>query len=132
MSTGNVELIRRIYDAWDREESARDYIADDVEYINPRYAVEPGIRYGRRSFAVVRETYGDFKLEPVRFIDTGGDDVVVLVYYTGSGAGSGVPVSGEQGYVWTVRDRKAVRFRWFASHREALEAAGLSADEASD
>ena len=131
MSTSNVALIRRIYDAWSREESARDHIADDVEYVNPGYAVEPGIRYGRRSFAVVRETYGDFKLEPVRFIDAGEDEVVVLAYYTGSGAGSGVPVSGEQGYIWTVRDRKAVRFRWFASHREALEAAGLSADEAS-
>ena len=132
MSTSNVALIRRIYDAWGREESARDYIADDVEYVNPSYAVEPGIRYGRRSFAVVRETYGDFKLEPMRFIDAGEDEVVVLAYYTGSGAGSGVPVSGEQGYIWTVRDRKAVRFRWFASHREALDAAGLSADQASD
>ena len=68
----------------------------------------------------------------MRFIDAGEDEVVVLAYYTGSGAGSGVPVSGEQGYIWTVRDRKAVRFRWFASHREALEAAGLSADHASD
>jgi ketosteroid isomerase-like protein len=132
VSASTVELIRRIYAAWDREESARDYIADDVEYVNPSYAVEPGVRYGRRSFAVVRETYGDFRLEPVRFIDAGGEDVVVLAHYTASGAGSGVPVSGEQGYVWTVRDGKAVRFRWFASHREALEAAGVPTDAPSD
>jgi ketosteroid isomerase-like protein len=132
VSASIVELIRRIHAAWDREESARDYIADDVEYVNPSYAVEPGVRYGRRSFAVVRETYGDFRLEPVRFIDAGGEDVVVLARYTGSGAGSGVPVSGEQGYVWTVRDGKAVRFRWFASHREALDAAGVPTDVPSD
>jgi ketosteroid isomerase-like protein len=31
-----------------------------------------------------------------------------------------------QGYVWTVRDGKAVRFQWFNDPAEALEAAGLS------
>ncbi len=126
MSKENVEVVRRIYHAWDREESARDFIAADVEYVNPSYAVEPGSRRGRKSFAVVRDTYGDFKLRVERFIDTNGDDVVVLAQYTGSGRGSGVPVAGEHGYVWTVRDGLAVRFQWFQSHREALEAAGLS------
>ncbi len=35
-------------------------------------------------------------------------------------------VSGEHGYVWTIQDGLAVRFQWFQSHGEALEAAGLS------
>ena len=48
MSEENVELVRRIYDAWDRDESAGTYIAADVEYVNPGYAVEPGTRHGRR------------------------------------------------------------------------------------
>ena len=126
MSQDNVDLVRRIYDAWDREESARDFIADDVEYVNPSYAVEPGIRHGRASFKVVRETYEDFRLTIERFIDAGGDDVLVLARYTGSGRGSGVPVEGEHGYVWTVREGKAVRFQWFQSHQEALEAAGVA------
>jgi ketosteroid isomerase-like protein len=82
MSEQNVELIRRIYDLWAREESARDLIAEDVAYVNPSY--------------------------------------------TASGRGSGVPLEGEHGYVWTVRDGQAVRFRWFQSHREALHTAGLS------
>jgi ketosteroid isomerase-like protein len=126
MSEENVELVRRIYDAWDREESAREFIADDVEYVNPPYAVEPGTRRGRKSFAVVRKTYEDFKLDVERFIDGDGHQVVVLAHYSGSGRGSGVPVSGEHGYVWEVKDGVAVRFQWFQSHREALEAAGLS------
>jgi ketosteroid isomerase-like protein len=126
MSEQNVELVRRIYDAWDRDESARDFIAADVEYVNPSYAVEPGTRQGRRSFSVVRDTYEDFKIRVERFVDTGGDDVVVLARYTASGRGSGVPLEGEHGYVWTVRDGQAVRFRWFSSHAEALEVAGLS------
>jgi ketosteroid isomerase-like protein len=126
MSQENVELVRRIYDAWDREESARDFIATDVEYVNPSYAVEPGVRHGRASFRVVRETYEDFRITVERFVDAGGEDVVVLGRYTGSGSGSGVRVEGEQGYVWTVRDGLAVRFQWFGSHREALEAAGVA------
>lgn len=128
MSKENVDLIRRIYDAWDRKESARDFIAADVEYVNPRYAVEPGTRRGRRSFSVVRDTYDDFDVRIDRFIDAGGNDVVVLAHFSGSGRGSGVPVAGEHGYVWTIRDGIAVRFQWFQSHREALEAAGLAAD----
>ena len=125
MSEENVELIRRIYDIWAREGSARDLIAEDVEYVNPSYAVEPGTRRGRKSFSVVRDTYEDFNVRVERFVDAGGDDVVVLARYTASGRGSGVPLEGEHGYVWTVRDGQAVRFRWFQSHREALEAAGL-------
>jgi ketosteroid isomerase-like protein len=126
MSDENVELVRRIYDAWDREVSARDFIAEDVEYVNPSYAVEPGIRHGRASFRVVRETYEDFMIQIEEILDAGGDDVLVLARYTASGRGSGVPLEGEHGYVWTVRDGQAVRFQWFQSHREAYEAAGVA------
>lgn len=125
MSDENVALIRRIYGAWDQEESAREFIAADVEYVNPPYAVEPGTRHGRKSFSVVRGTYEDFEIRVEHVIDAGDEVVVVLARYSGTGRGSGVPVEGEHGYVWTVRDGMAVHFRWFQSHREALEAAGL-------
>src|SRR4051794_21204680 len=125
MSEENVELIRRIYDAWDREESARDFISEDVEYVNPAYAVESGTRRGRKSFSVVRDTYGDFELEVERFIDAGEEDVVVLAQYKGSGRSSGVPVAGEHGYVWTVRNGVAGRLPRFQIHPEAPPAAGL-------
>jgi|SRR5215211_272562 len=126
MSEENIDLIKRIYDAWDREESARDFISAEVEYVNPAYAVEPGTRVGRGSFRVIRETYEHFRIAIERFVDAGGEDVVVLAHYSASGRGSGVPLTGEHGYVWTVKDGEAVRFRWFNSHREALEAAGLA------
>ena len=125
MSQENVDLIRRVYEAWDNNESARDFLAEDMEYVNPSYAVEPGIRRGRKSMAVVRDTYEDFTVRVERFLDA-GDEVVVLAHFTASGRGSGVPLAGEHGYVWTVRDGQAVRFQWFQSHAEALEIAGLS------
>ena len=126
MSAENVEVVRQIYDRWDREESARDFIAEDVEYVNPSYAVEPGVRHGRGSFRVVRETYEDFMIHIAEIVDAGGDDVLVLARYTASGRGSGIPLEGEHGYVWTVRDGQAVRFQWFQSHREAYEAADVT------
>jgi len=126
MSEQNLELVRRIYEAWERNESAGEFLAEDVEYVNPEYAVEGGTRRGRASFRVVRETYEDFRIRIDRFIDAGGDDVIVLGHYTASGAGSGVSLEGEHGHIWTIRDGAAVRFRWFQSHREALDAAGLS------
>jgi hypothetical protein len=74
----------------------------------------------------VRETYPDFAFHVERYVDSGGDEVVVLGRYTASGGASGVAVEGEHGYVWTIRDGVAVRFQWFQSHPEALEAAGIA------
>jgi ketosteroid isomerase-like protein len=36
-----------------------------------------------------------------------------------------VRVEWRQGHVWTIRDGRAVRFRWFNDHSEAVQAAGL-------
>ena len=124
MSEENVEVVRRIHEHWERDESVRELVADDMEYVNPSYAVEGGTRIGRRWFGSVRETYPDFLFHVERYVDTGGEDVVVLGRYTASGGASGVSVEGEHGYVWTIRDGRAVRFQWFQSHSEALEAAG--------
>ena len=120
-----MELVRRIYDAWNREESARDFIAEDVEYVNPSYAVEPGIRRGRSAFRAVRDTYEDYMLKVERLVDAGEGRVVVLARYSGTAKVSRIPLEGDQGFVWTVRDGQAVRFEWFQSHSEALEAAGV-------
>ena len=62
-------------------------------------------------------------MEPERFLDV-GDEVVVVGVARGTLA-SGVEAQRRQGYIWTVRDGCAVRFRWFNDPAEALEAAGL-------
>jgi hypothetical protein len=52
--------------------------------------------------------------------------VLVIARLTGRASGSGVEIDTQQGYIWTVRDGVAVRFRWFRRPHEALEGAGLS------
>ena len=103
MSEANVELVRAVYSAWERGESAEDLIAEDVEYVNPPYAVEPGTRRGRATFGRVGDAYDDIRVRPHRFVDV-GDDVVVLATVTARSRGAGVPVHREHGYIWTVRD----------------------------
>ena len=123
MSERNVELVRAIYDRWAAGASNADLIAPDLEYVNPPYAVESGTVRDRSALGRVREVYPDFRMEPERFIDV-GDDVVVIGVARGTGA-SGVEIQWRQGYVWTVEDGRAVRFRWFNDPAEALAAVGL-------
>jgi ketosteroid isomerase-like protein len=124
MSQENVEVVRAIYDAWLAGTSARELIAQDLEYVNPPDAVESGTRRGRKSLAIIREVYPDFRVEPERYIDA-GEDVVVIGTARGTGA-SGLEVQWRQGYIWTVEDGQAIRMRWFNDPDEALAAAGLS------
>ncbi len=77
MSEANVELVRRIHERWDGDESLAELIAEDLEYVNPEYAVEPGTRIGRAAFGSVRETYPNFAFRADRYVDA-GDKVVVL------------------------------------------------------
>jgi ketosteroid isomerase-like protein len=124
MSEENVEVVKRIHTRWTSGEPARDLIDEDIEYVNPPYAVESGVKRGRRTLGAIREVYPDFRFEPELYRDA-GDDVVVLGVARGTSA-SGVEAQWRQGYVWTIRNGRAVRFRWFSDPDEALEAAGLS------
>ncbi len=119
-------IVRSIYAAWLQGESARSLIDRDVEYVNPPDAVETGTRHGRKAFARIRDVYDEVKVDPEELIDAGGDEVVVIARITGKGRGSGVEIDRRQGYVWTIRDGKGVRFRWFNDPEQAREAAGLS------
>jgi ketosteroid isomerase-like protein len=121
--SANVDLVRAIYEAWNPGASSAHLIAADLEYVNPPYAVEAGTVQDRAALGRVLDVYPNFTIETEQIIDA-GDDVVVIGIARGTGA-SGVNVEWRQGYVWTVRDGKAVRFQWFNDPAEALEAAGL-------
>ena len=124
MSQENVEIVRAIHDGWAKGPAPAHLIAPDLEYINPPYAVEAGTRRDRAALDGVRDVYPDFRFDTERYIDA-GDDVVVIGISRGTGA-SGVEIQWRQGYIWTIQDGQAIRFRWFNNPAEALEAVGLS------
>jgi ketosteroid isomerase-like protein len=132
MSRENVELARQVWAA---------YQTGGVDAISGYYALDaivediPELPDGRTyvGFEGARERYwhfvrawGDFNIEPVEFIDGGGDCVVVITAMAGRAPASGLSVEAPAVFVWEVRDREIVRDRVFMSKQAALKAAGLA------
>ena len=132
MSQENVDLVKRLYEAWEKDGfgPVPALMDPEIEYVNPPYAVEPGIRQGYEGFATaaaaIRAVYPTRRFEPLAFHDA-EDRVAVRVRVVAHGVGSSVEVDVERGYVFDVRDGRVVRFAWFNESREALEAVGLQA-----
>jgi ketosteroid isomerase-like protein len=132
MSKENVEIVRRIYEAWvgdDPENEATQYLSDELEYVNPPYAVHPGTRRGREGWLAAAENLSDsfesWMHEPGEMIDA-GDKVLVITTFRARGRGSSMDLEKYEPHVWTLRDGKVVRFEWFNDRDEAERAAGLS------
>ena len=128
----NVAFVRRVWKEYtDRGvDGALGYFAEDcvVEDFpempdGASYSGKAGVRERDRHFA---EIWGDFVIEPVEFIDGGGDVVIVTVSIRGHGKGSGAPIDAPTAFVYELRDGRIVRDRAFTSKDEALAAAGLS------
>jgi|SRR6185437_11162778 len=130
MSQEKVEVVKRLYHAWEQDGFGvvPALMDPEIEYVNPPYAVEPGTRCGYEGFATaaasIRAIYPTRRFEPLAFHDT-QDRVAVRVRVIARGVGSSVEVVAERGYVFDLRDGRVVRFSWFNEAREALAAVGL-------
>jgi ketosteroid isomerase-like protein len=136
MSQENVEIVREIYEASARGDSAAVFALYDpaVEWDASRAPMPRLIGGGRvlhghdglRTFFRERNAiWGEIEDVPKELIDAGGQ-VVSADTERGRGRSSGVEVEMTQYAVWTIRNEKVVRVVWFPTRREALEAAGLS------
>jgi hypothetical protein len=67
----------------------------------------------------------EYKMDVSRYLDAGGDQVVILARESGRGRTTGASVERELGEILTVRDDKLIRLVMYGSWDEALEAAGL-------
>jgi ketosteroid isomerase-like protein len=135
MSKENVEIVRRIYDGWQQYGlwAASGDLHPAIEWINPDNAVEPGTHRGVEAFEVawskVSDSFETVDFQPRDYLHA-GDDVVLITIMRARGHGSGADVEHPQGHVWTIKKAKAIRMRWFHQHHLALEAAGLSEQDA--
>jgi ketosteroid isomerase-like protein len=78
----------------------------------------------REAFRRWLGTWEDYHQERGEAIDA-GDEVVVPVREHGRGKGSGIEMERHTFGVWTLRDGKAVRIRFYPTRSEALKAVGL-------
>jgi ketosteroid isomerase-like protein len=135
MSQQNVEIVKRLYDAWNcRDEEELVALSDpEIEYVNSPTAVEPGTRRGTNELlAVVRmqwEMLPDGRQEIDQVYDR-GEEIIVLGR-TSRRMPEGDARIEDQGLAsWTIRDGKVVRAEVLGFGRaeveKALKAAGLS------
>jgi ketosteroid isomerase-like protein len=127
VSANNVELVRRFYDALNANELASlGSLCDEIEYVNPDVAAEPGTRRGpeafRSAFEGLHASFEHFRCE-IDAITPVGDAVVVVARSTGTGRMSDIPFEEVHGHVLALRNGRIKRFLWFQTIEEAYAAA---------
>ena len=73
--------------------------------------------------------FEDFSIDVDEIFDR-GEEVVVFLRFRGRGRGSDAEIEAPMAHVWTIRDGKAIRLRQFLNREQALEAVGLSEQDA--
>lgn len=130
MSQENVEVVRRAFDAYARDdlEALLEELDQGVEW---KQFEEPAPVYGRNNVrgAIRRwnETWDQLQVQAEEYIDA-GEFVVVLLRFRGLGRASGAPVEQATYHVFTVRNGRIARMVEYGPGKrsEALEAVGLS------
>jgi uncharacterized protein len=132
MSQQNAEVVRRVIEAWNRNEQERviRFLDPDVIFDATRRVINPktyaGIEGMRAMLADRDDVWEEFRLDPDEFVDA-GDRVVVIGLWVGKGKGSGVEVKQPIAHVFTLRNGRVVRCELgYLDRGEALEVAGLS------
>ena len=132
MSQANVEVAKRVIDAFNRRDvdAIFECVNPDIEWL-PAMPVTFGGgplrgREGIESYVrEVSDTWEEYRVVGQDFRDLGEDQVLVLSRIEGRGAGSGGLVDAAMGQIFDFRDGKIARVRTYLDHVEALEAAGL-------
>ena len=127
MSQENVEIVRSIYEAFNR----RDWDAvfrnqhPDTEQILPPPA---GPYVGREEiqgyWEELQTAFDASSAEPEEVFES-GDRVVVVVKGRARPKGSSAEIENRTGHLWTFRDGKVASMRVFPQPEKALEAAGI-------
>jgi ketosteroid isomerase-like protein len=145
MSQEKVELVRQLYEAFGTLRDLRDQGPEDEQafskrmfrdYLDPQFEMHLPADYpegapvfrgregGEEMFAMLRDTWGTWRLEPERLLDA-GDRVVAFVRIYAEGGTSGVPIEHETTQVWTIRAARATSMHAYRDRSQALEAAGV-------
>jgi uncharacterized protein len=136
MSQENVEIVREVYDAATRRDTATvlalydpeiewDFLTGPGEGLFGQGGLYRGHEGLRRWFREWSDALDHIEYEAEELI-AAGDQVISKAKMRARGRASGIEVEAMTLYaVWTIREGKVVRVVWFPSREEALEAAGL-------
>lgn len=136
MSEQNVEIVRQVFDAVARRDTAAvlalydpelewDHTHGPFRQLMGGRAVYRGHDGLRAWFREWYDAWESVDAEIEELIDA-GERVVSVLNYRGTGRVSGVEVEfTRMAGVWTIRAGRVVRAAWFGTRTEALEAAGV-------
>jgi uncharacterized protein len=133
MPGGNVEIVRRLYRAMDRRDTASiaDLAHPDAVWVPDRRVGERPVR-GRENviafFLDRAEMFGDIRTALERVWEK-DDRVLAFIHVTGEGRASGAGFEIRIAHLWTVRDGRLVRGEGYGDRGEALTAAGISDED---
>jgi ketosteroid isomerase-like protein len=132
VSQEDVEIVRRAWDAWSRDDMDAVFatFADDVvldtshmrDWPEPSYRGHAGVR---RFLTEWLEVWDAYEVGVDEFVEALDGRVVVLFWHRGLGRRSGLGMDVKWAHIDTVRDGKLVRLAVYESRQEALEAVGL-------
>ena len=130
MSQENVEVVRRLAEAWNRSdvEAFLALFHSECEVVFPPEVPEPGPLHGLvelRQWAEGFLTAWEFHHAEVVEIVDAGDSVVAMLHLIGRGIDSGLEMDETDAHVFTLRDGKVVCWQNFNDRAEALKAVGL-------
>jgi ketosteroid isomerase-like protein len=134
MSQENAEIVRRVMDAWNRQDIQGILaLADpDIEYVNAPAAVEPGTRRGHEGLAAVARTQWESLpggRQEVDRLEVRDNEVISIGRVSRLLPGSDARIDNPILLSWKFRDGKVIRIEMLGAgpeFPEALEAAGLS------
>lgn len=131
-SQPNAERIRAVYDAFGRGDVPAVLGSFDPEIVwmeaeNFKYADRNPYRgpqaVAEGVFMRIAQDLDNFRVNVEEIID-GGDTVVALGRYTGSGKRTGQPLNAQFVHVWRLRDGKVVRFQQYADTAQLARVIG--------
>jgi len=131
MSQENVETTRDMAAAFNRGDldGWLEYWTDDIDYRAAEGALDDrGPIHGKDALLAYaqdwRDTFDDFRQEPIELIDAGEDKVIPVLKISGRARLSGVETELTYAAVYTFRDGRVAVGREYLTRDEALEAAG--------
>ena len=131
MQDANVELARRFYGALnDNDLAGLRSLCQNIEFVNPEGAAEPGTRVGpeafRAAFEGLHANFDGFRCEPERLTPFRDSLVSVVARSTGSGRMSAIPFEEVHGHLLTLSGELIRGFAWFQTVDGAYTAASES------
>jgi len=125
MSQENVEIVRKLFEAYPRGEDVAGLFDPGVVWNPADEQPMEGLDEARAHVKRWESDWEQLDTKPEKFIDA-GDRVVVTVHLAGRGRASGIDVDARYYSVYTLHEGKITRMDEFADEQEALEAVGLS------